>query len=182
MALTADTIYALSASKKEPAWMLEKRLHAFSLWNNGTLPSWGPSLTDLDLENITYYVDPTVQEEGEWKKLPEEIQNTFEKLGIPKAEREFLGGVGAQYDSGVVYHRLQESIRAQGVIFENMDVALREHEALVQEYFMTQCVKSNEHVFASLHAAVWSGGTFIYVPKGVHASVFSYEHTTVWAI
>ncbi len=151
--------------------MLEKRLQGFSLWQQATLPTWGPSLSELDLENIKYYIDPTVTEEHDWKKLPTEIVDTFEKLGIPKAEREFLGGVGAQYDSGVVYHKLQESIRAQGVIFENMDVAVEKYPELVQKYFMSTCVKPEEHAFVSLHAAVWSGGTFICVPKGVQVTL-----------
>ena len=165
--LNRETVVRISESKQEPAWMREMRLEAFSLWQQAELPSWGPSLRELDLENMTYYTDPSVGEQKTWDSVPEEIKNTFEKLGIPQAERAFLGGVGAQYDSGVVYHALRDSLRAQGVIFENMDVALREHESLVKEYFMTQCVKKEEHPFTLLHAAVWSGGTFIYVPKGV---------------
>lgn len=165
--LTEDIVRNISQQKKEPEWMLEKRLQAFTLWKEGTLPSWGPSLKELDLQNITYYIEPGVSEKKDWGELPKEISDTFEKLGIPKAERDFLGGVGAQYDSGVVYHRIQDSLKAQGVIFENMDVAVQKYPELVKEYFMTSCIKSDEHVFVSLHAAVWSGGTFIYVPKGV---------------
>jgi len=170
-ALTIATIRALSESKKEPKWMLEKRLHAFSLWENASLPEWGPSLKELDLNGISYYIDPTVSEKKDWKELPQEIMDTFEKLGIPKAEREFLGGVGAQYDSGVVYHRIQDSLKAQGVIFENMDVAVEKYPELAKEYFMNVCVKPEEHLFVSLHGAVWSGGTFIYVPKGVKVTL-----------
>lgn len=151
--------------------MLEKRLQAFALWEQGVLPSWGPSLQELDLENLTYFIDPTISEKKDWKELPKEILDTFDKLGLPKAEKEFLGGVGAQYDSGVVYHKIQDSLKAQGVVFENMDVALQKYPELVQKYFMTECIKPNEHIFASLHAAVWSGGTFIYVPKGVKVTM-----------
>lgn len=169
--LTEEIVRNISKQKKEPEWMLEKRLHAFSLWQNTKLPDWGPSLKELDLKGLTYYLDPTVSEKKEWKELPKEISDTFEKLGIPKAEREFLGGVGAQYDSGVVYHRIQDSLKAQGVIFENMDVALEKYPELVKEYFMNVCIKPEEHAFVSLHGAVWSGGTFIYVPKGVKVSM-----------
>ncbi len=169
--LTEEIVKNISEQKKEPLWMLEKRLHAFSLWQNAKLPEWGPSLDELDLNTITYYLDPTVSETKDWKELPKEIVDTFEKLGIPKAEREFLGGVGAQYDSGVVYHRIQDSLKAQGVIFENMDVALEKYPELVQEYFMSLCIKPEEHAFVSLHGAVWSGGTFIYVPKGVKVTL-----------
>ncbi len=171
MALTEAIVRSISKHKNEPVWMLEKRLHAFSLWQAASLPAWGPSLAELDLEHIQYYIDPTSVEQKDWNKVPDEIKETFEKLGIPKAEREFLGGVGAQYDSGVVYHRLKDSLKAQGVIFENMDVAVEKYEKLVQEYFMTTAVKPDEHVFVSLHAAVWSGGTFIYVPKGVKVTM-----------
>ena len=150
--------------------MLEKRLQAFSLWQNAQLPEWGPHLHELDLNKITYYIEPGVEEKKDWKELPKEITDTFEKLGIPKAEREFLGGVGAQYDSGVVYHRIQDSLKAQGVIFENMDVAVQKYPELVEEYFMNLCIKPDEHTFVKLHAAVWSGGTFLYIPKNVEVS------------
>lgn len=169
--LTEEVIRNISKSKHEPNWMLEKRLEAFFLWESSVLPAWGPDLKDLDLENLTYFIDPTVAEKKDWNELPQEIMETFEKLGIPKAEREFLGGVGAQYDSGVVYHRIQDSLKAQGVIFENMDVAVQKYPELVKDYFMNVCIKRDEHLFVSLHAAVWSGGTFIYVPKGVKVTM-----------
>lgn len=169
--LTEETIRALSKSKDEPEWMLARRLHALSLWQKAKLPDWGPDLKDLDLGAISYYIEPSVSEKADWNKLPKEITDTFEKLGIPKAEREFLGGVGAQYDSGVVYHRIQDSLKKQGVVFENMDVAVKKYEALVQEYFMSVCIRPEEHAFVSLHGAVWSGGTFIYVPKGVKVTM-----------
>ncbi len=164
---TEELVREISKNKREPEWMLELRLRALALWRAAAMPSWGPDLTGLDLENITYYVDPNVKETDDWKELPKEITDTFEKLGIPKAERDYLGGVGAQFDSGIVYHRIQDSLAKKGVIFENMDVALEKYPELVKEHFMTKCVPVTDHKFTMLHAAVWSGGTFIYVPKGV---------------
>lgn len=169
--LTEELVRHISVSKNEPEWMLEKRLQAFELWQKTALPNWGPSLGGLDLDNLVYYVDPSVAETTKWEDLPKEITETFEKLGIPKAEREYLGGVGAQYDSGVVYHNLQKSLRDKGVIFENMDVAVEKYPELVQKYFMTDCVPAGDHKFTMLHGAVWSGGTFIYVPKGVRVEL-----------
>lgn len=156
----------ISAEKKEPAWMLEHRLKSLKIYNELPLPTWGPDLSHLDLSNITYYAKATDQAAESWDKVPSDIKNTFDKLGIPKAEQEVLAGVGAQYESTVIYHSLKEQFRRQGVIFEDLDVALREHEALVKEYFMT-CIPPTLHKFAALHGAVWSGGTFLYIPKGV---------------
>lgn len=157
----------ISKTKNEPEWMCELRLKALALWQKTPMPTWGPDLSGLDLNGMTYYVDPNVKETDDWKELPKEITDTFEKLGIPKAERDYLGGVGAQFDSGIVYHRIQESLAKKGVIFENMDVALEKYPELVKEHFMTKCVPITDHKFVMLHAALWSGGTFIYVPKGV---------------
>jgi Fe-S cluster assembly protein SufB len=123
------------------------------------------------MDNMIYFSDPGVNESDNWADLPIDIVETFDKLGIPKAEREYLGGVGAQYDSGVVYHRILDSLSKQGVIFENMDVAVHKYPELVKEHFMTQCVPITDHKFTLLHAAVWSGGTFIYVPKGVKVTM-----------
>lgn len=164
---TEELVRQMSATKKEPEWMLELRLRALALWRETAMPNWGPDLSGLDLDGMTYYVDPNVKETDDWKELPKEITDTFEKLGIPKAERDYLGGVGAQFDSGIVYHRIQDSLAKKGVIFENMDVALQKYPEMVKEHFMTKCVPINDHKFIMLHAAVWSGGTFIYVPKGV---------------
>lgn len=169
--LSESLVRRISADKKEPEWMLQKRLSALKMYNEKPLPDWGPSLSGLDLENMLYYVSPEVAEKTEWKELPKEISDTFDKLGIPAAEREYLGGVGAQYDSGVVYHRIKKELADKGVIFENMDVALEKYPELVKKYFMTQCVSPAEHKFVMLHAAVWSGGTFIYVPKGVKVAL-----------
>jgi Fe-S cluster assembly protein SufB len=169
--LSESLVRRISADKKEPEWMLEKRLAALKLYNEKPLPDWGPSLDGLDLENMIYYVSPEVAEKTEWKELPKEISDTFDRLGIPAAEREYLGGVGAQYDSGVVYHRIKKELSDKGVIFENMDVALEKYPDLVKKYFMTECVSAAEHKFVMLHGAVWSGGTFIYVPKGVKVAL-----------
>ena len=171
LGLTRETVIDISTQKGEPSWMLEKRLKAFELFEKAPFPAWGPSLAGLDVGSITYFVRPDTGESKTWDDVPVEIRDTFEKLGIPQAEREALGGVGAQYDSDMVYHNLKAELSAKGVIFENMDVALREHPDLVREYFMTQCVPIHDHKFAMLHAAVWSGGTFIYVPKGVQVDI-----------
>lgn len=165
--LSLALIKHISKTKNEPSWMLKKRIQGFELWQTTPMPSWGPDLSGLDLDKLTYYVDPETEESDSWDDLPQEIVETFDKLGIPKAEREYLGGVGAQYDSGVVYHKIKEDLKEKGVIFENMDVAVQKYPELVKKYFMTSCIPVNDHKFISLHAAVWSGGTFIYVPKGV---------------
>ncbi len=168
---TEELVRHISATKNEPVWMLELRLKSLALWQATAMPTWGPDLSGLKLEGMTYYVDPNVKETDDWKELPAEITETFEKLGIPQAERDYLGGVGAQFDSGIVYHRIQESLAKQGVIFENMDVALEKYPELVKEHFMTKCVPITDHKFVMLHGAVWSGGTFIYVPKGVKVTL-----------
>lgn len=164
---TEELVREMSAAKNEPEWMLEARLRALALWRETAMPSWGPDLSGLDFAEMTYYVPPGVAETDKWEELPKEIVDTFEQLGIPEAERTYLGGVGAQYDSGVVYHKLQRHLADKGVIFENMDVALEKYPDLVREHFMTKCVPATDHKFTMLHGAVWSGGTFIYVPKGV---------------
>lgn len=157
----------ISAQKNEPDWMLKKRLQALDLYLQAPLPHFGPDLTKLDLDKIVYFVRPDTAEARDWKDVPDTIKKTFDRLGIPEAEKKLLAGVGAQYDSDMVYHNLKEQWEKQGVIFENMDVAVKKHPDLVKKYFMTQCVPINDHKFAMLHAAVWSGGTFIYVPKNV---------------
>ena len=122
--ITRELIHKISSDKNEPKWMLDKRLAALDLFQNAKLPSWGPDLSGLDLQNISYYATPEVSEKSSWSEVPQEIRDTFDKLGIPKAEHEYLGGVGAQYDSGIVYHKIKDSLAKQGVIFENMDVAV----------------------------------------------------------
>jgi Fe-S cluster assembly protein SufB len=153
--------------KNEPDWMLQKRLHALELFKNKPLPPWGPDLTKLDLDAITYFVRPDTGESTSWDDVPENIKKTFDRLGIPEAEKKALAGVGAQYDSDIVYHNLKKQWEDQGVIFENMDTAVQKYPDLVKKYFMTQCVPAHDHKFTMLHGAVWSGGTFIYVPKNV---------------
>ena len=165
--ITEELVRRISTSKNEPSWMLEKRLEALKIFENKTLPTWGPDLSGLDLKKIEYFIDPTVTEKSSWADLPDEIKETFDKLGIPAAEHEYLGGVGAQYDSGIVYHRIKDSLKKKGVIFENMDTAVQLYPELVKKYFMSDCVPATDHAFTALHGAVWSGGTFIYVPKGV---------------
>lgn len=169
--LTEALVREISTQKNEPEWMLEKRLKALGLFQRTPMPSWGPSLEGLDLDQIVYFVRPDTEESRSWDDVPEEIRTTFERLGIPQAEREMLSGVGAQYDSDIIYHNLKEEWKRQGVIFENMDVAVHEHPELVRRHFMTDCIPISDHKFIMLHAAVWSGGTFIYVPPGVKVNM-----------
>lgn len=169
--LTRELVEEISKQKDEPDWMRAKRLAAFDLFKKAPLPSWGPPLDKLDLDKIIYYVRPDTKESKTWDEVPPEIRYTFEKLGIPEAERNALSGVGAQYDSDVVYHNLKKEWEEKGVIFENMDVAVRKHPEMVKKYFMTDCIPIHDHKFIMLHAAVWSGGTFIYVPPGVKVNV-----------
>lgn len=165
--ISEKIVREISTQKDEPAWMLEKRLKALRLFLNEPLPSFGPDLSKLNLEEIIYYAGADAAVASNWSDVPEEIKTTFARLGIPEAERKALAGVGAQYDSDVIYHKLKEDWKKQGVIFENMDTAVKEHAELVKKHFMTECVPINDHKFAMLHAAAWSGGTFIYVPKNV---------------
>lgn len=165
--LHEDVVCLISTTKNEPEWMLQKRLKGLELFQKTPLPTWGPDLSKLNFDHIVFFVDPNARESSSWENVPEEIRKTFDRLGIPEAEKKALGGVGAQYDSSVIYHNLEKKLKAQGVIFENMDVALRKYPELVKKYFMTTCIPISDHKFIMLHAAVWSGGTFIYVPKGV---------------
>ena len=165
--VTTEVVREISRQKNEPAWMLEKRLKALELFQKTPLPTWGPDLSKLNLDEIVYFVRPDAREATDWADVPPEIKKTFDRLGIPEAEKLVLGGVGAQYDSDVVYHNIHEDLKKKGVIFENMDVAVQKYPETVEKYFMTQCIPINDHKFIMLHAAVWSGGTFIYVPKGV---------------
>lgn len=169
--LTRETVLLISKEKGEPDWMRDKRLKAFDAFEKTPMPQWGADLSKLDLTKITYYAKPDAKKNSRsWEDVPEDIKRTFEKIGIPEAERNSLAGVGAQYDSEVVYHNLRAELEAQGVVFCDMDVAVRKHPDLVKEYFMTKCVPIFDHKFVMLHAAAWSGGTFIYVPKGVHVA------------
>jgi Fe-S cluster assembly protein SufB len=159
----------ISREKNEPDWMLEKRLESLAIYQSLELPTWGPDLSKLDLNKITYYAKASDKQAETWDDVPADIKNTFNKLGIPQAEQRVLAGVGAQYESTVIYHSLKKQFKDQGVIFEDMDLAVKNHPELVKEYFMT-CVKPDLHKFAALHGAVWSGGTFLYMPAGVQIS------------
>lgn len=165
-----ELILEMSQEKKEPSWLLDMRLSAYREFMDKPMPEWGPDLASLDLGNIKFYIRPELREGESWEDLPEEVKRTFDQLGIPEAEKKYLGGVGAQYDSGMVYHRILESLAREGVVFENMDKAIHQYPDLVQKYF-GKCIKYNEHKFSLLHYAFWSGGTFIYVPKGVKVSM-----------
>lgn len=164
--LTEELVRKISSDKNEPEWMLNKRLRAYKAFLNSQL-NWGPDLIGLDLDEIIYYVDPDAENSRTWDDVPEDIKQTFEKLGIPEAERESLAGVGGQYDSNTVYHNLKKEWEDKGVIFEDMDTAIQKYPEIVKKHFMTNCVPISDHKFSMLHAAVWSGGTFIYVPPGV---------------
>jgi Fe-S cluster assembly protein SufB len=164
--LDEELIRFISAEKKEPAWMLEKRLASFGVFQEMALPNWGPSLESLDLDKITYYARASDRQAESWDDVPEDIKRTFDKLGIPKAEQEVLAGVGAQYESTVIYHSLKAEYKRKGVIFEDLDVAVQKYPELVEPYFM-KLMPASLHKFAALHGAVWSGGTFLYIPKGV---------------
>ncbi|WP_019542179.1 Fe-S cluster assembly protein SufB [Selenomonas bovis] len=168
--LTPDIIRDISRRKHDPAWMTEFRLKSLDTYNHIGLPTWGPDISELDMDKIVTYVQPDAKMTGNWKDVPEDIKDTFDRLGIPEAEKTSLGGVGAQYDSEVVYHSIQEDMVKQGVIYTDMETAIREHEDLVKEYFM-KLVPPKDHKFAALHGAVWSGGSFVYVPAGVHVKM-----------
>ena len=165
--LTRATVEEISAIKDEPEWMLQFRLRAYDHFLKRSMPSWVPeSVKGIDFGKIVYYRKPSEREEKSWDDVPEQIKQTFEKLGIPEAERKFLAGVGAQYDSEVVYHSVREELSKIGVVFMGMDQGLREHHDLVRKYFAT-VVPPEDNKFAALNSAVWSGGSFVYVPKGV---------------
>ncbi|MFL0252229.1 Fe-S cluster assembly protein SufB [Clostridium neuense] len=168
--LTEDTIKKISKEKDEPQWMLDFRLKSLETYNKTAMPTWGPSLDELDMDNIVTYVRPDTDMKGNWKDVPDDIKNTFEQLGIPQAERESLAGVGAQYDSEVVYHSIKEDLVKQGVIYTDMDSAIKQYEDIVKEYFM-KLVPPSDHKFVALHGAVWSGGSFVYVPEGIDVDI-----------
>ncbi len=170
--LSREVVEEISRFKKEPQWMLDYRLRAYAHFVERPVPDWGPDLSEVDFEAYTYYAAPMGEDtpKKSWDDLPADIKNTFERLGIPKAEREFFGGVGAQYDSGTVYHKIREDLQKKGVIFCDTDTAIKEHPELVQKYFGT-VVPFNDNKFSALNSAVWSGGSFVYVPPGVDAGV-----------
>src|SRR5229473_165231 len=168
--LDEGIVRELSMMKGEPQWMLDYRLKALEIFWKKPLPTWGGDVSTIDFQGIYYYVKPTSAEAKSWDDVPADMKRTFDKLGIPEAEQKFLSGVGAQYDSEVVYHKIKESLEKQGVIFLSADHGLKEHPELFKQYFGT-IIPSSDNKFAALNSAVWSGGSFIYVPKGVHVDV-----------
>ena len=162
--LTEDIVKEISKKKDEPKWMLDIRLKALEVYNELELPAWGPDLSELNINEIATYVKPKGKKVDNWDDVPKDIKDTFDKLGIPEAEKEMLAGVGAQYDSEVVYHSIKEELISQGVIYTDMEEAVRLYPEIVKEYFM-KVVPITDHKFVALHAAVWSGGSFVYVPK-----------------
>jgi len=168
--LTEHVIQEMWANKNEPDWMLEKRLASLKIYNELDIPNWVPDISGLNMDDIITYVKPKVDMKGSWDEVPEDIKSTFDRLGIPEAEKTSLAGVGAQYDSEVVYHSIQEDLVKQGVIYTDIETALHEHEEIVRKYWMT-LIPPTDHKFAALHGAVWSGGSFVYVPEGVQVDI-----------
>ncbi len=168
--LNREIIEEISKQKNEPDWMTEIRLKALEIYNDLELPTWGPDLSELDMDDIATYVRPKTKLNNNWEDVPEDIKNTFDRLGIPEAEKKSLSGVGAQYDSEVVYHSIKEELVNQGVIYTDMETAVREYPDIVKQHFM-KCVPINDHKFVALHTAVWSGGSFVYVPKGIKVDI-----------
>jgi Fe-S cluster assembly protein SufB len=168
--LTRRVVEEISYQKGEPKWMRDFRLEAYEIFMSKPMPSWGPDLSRLDFDEIVYYIKPTERQGRSWDEVPEDIKRTFDRLGIPEWERKFLAGVGAQYDSEVVYHNLAKQWEEKGVIFVDTDTAVREYPDLVKEYFGT-VIPPHDNKFAALNSAVWSGGSFVYVPAGVHVDI-----------
>jgi Fe-S cluster assembly protein SufB len=169
--LSEDVVRNISSLKSEPQWMLDMRLKGLKLFHRKPLPTWGGELSTIDFDNIKYFVRSTEKQAATWDDLPADIKNTYDKLGIPEAEKQRLvSGVAAQYESEVVYHQIREDLEEQGVIFVDTDTALREHEDIFREYFGT-VIPTGDNKFSALNTSVWSGGSFIYVPKGVHVDI-----------
>ena len=168
--LDREIVEMISSMKNEPEWMRAYRLHSLEHFQQRPMPVWGANLAQIDFNDIYYYLKPTEKKERSWDEVPENIKNTFEKLGIPEAERKFLAGAGAQYESESVYHNLKEEWEKLGVIFLDTDSALREHPDIVREYFGT-VVPPEDNKLAALNSAVWSGGSFVYIPAGVHVDI-----------
>ena len=169
--LTPAIVEQLSKEKHDPQWMQLFRLHALQIYNSMDMPDWGLSIEGLDMDHIVTYVRPNTNMKNKWSEVPQDIKDTFERLGIPQAERKSLAGVGAQYDSELVYHNVRAEVAEQGVVYTDMESALNgEYADMVRTHFM-KLVKPTDHKFAALHGAVWSGGSFVYVPKGVHLTI-----------
>ncbi|MBS6934148.1 MAG: Fe-S cluster assembly protein SufB, partial [Actinomyces graevenitzii] len=169
--LDEQVVRDISAIKQEPQWMLERRLKAYEIFERKPMPTWGADLSEIDFDNIKYFVRSTEGQAGSWEELPEDIRTTYERLGIPEAERNSLvAGVAAQYESEVVYHQIREDLEKQGVIFVDTDTGLREYPELFKEYFGS-IIPIGDNKFSALNTAVWSGGSFVYVPPGVHVEI-----------
>lgn len=168
--LNRQRVIEISEQKKEPGWMTDFRLKSLEIFEKKPMPSWGPDLSALDMDDLYYYLKSTDQKKSSWSDVPENIKNTFERLGVPYAERELLAGVGAQFESELVYKNLKEQWAGQGIIFSDISEALITHEALIKKYFAT-IVPPHDNKFAALNAAVWSGGSFVYIPDGVHVEL-----------
>ena len=168
--LTKEIVLEISKMKGEPEWMAKRRLSGLEYFISKPLPSWGPNLSTIDFSAMSYYAKPSAKQFESWEDVPAGMKNTFERLGIPEAERKFLAGVGAQYDSEVIYHNLKKSLEEKGVVFTDMDSALREHEDVVKKYFGT-IVPASDNKFAALNTAVWSGGSFVHIPSGVSVDI-----------
>src|SRR6266404_3734541 len=169
--LSEEVVRDISARKNEPEWMLDMRLKGLKYYGRKPMPNWGADLSGIDFDNIKYFVRSTEKQAASWDELPADIKNTYDRLGIPEAEKQrLIAGVAAQYESEVVYHKIREDLEEKGVIFKDTDTALREHPELFREYFAT-VIPVGDNKFAALNSAVWSGGSFIYIPKGVHVEI-----------
>ena len=164
--LNEEIVRKISKEKNEPSWVLDIRLKALKLYNELPMPTWGPDLSELDLNSIATYVKPNNKMSDNWEDVPDDIKQVFDALGIPEAEKKSLGGVGAQYDSEMVYHKISDKLKEKGVIYTNFDTAIKDYPELVKKYF-TKAVGINDHKFIALHYALFSGGSFVYVPKGI---------------
>ncbi len=168
--LNRDIVKAISARKKEPEWMLKKRLEAYDIFLSRPMPSWGGDMSGIDFEDYYYYIKPTKDRAKSWEDLPQEIKDTYDKIGIPQAEKDYLSGVSAQYESEVVYESVKKELTKQGVIFMDTDSGLREYEDVFKQYFGS-VIPAADNKFAALNTAVWSGGSFVYVPRGVKVTL-----------
>ena len=169
--LTPALVEQISKEKNDPEWMKEFRLHSLEIYNKLQVPDWGPSIEGLHMDQIVTYVRPNTKMKGDWSEVPDDIKNTFERLGIPQAERKSLAGVGAQYDSELVYHNVREEVAAMGVVYTDLESAMHgEYAEMIQKHFM-KLVPPTDHKFAALHGAVWSGGSFVYAPKNVTVTI-----------
>ena len=169
--LAPEIVEKISKEKNDPAWMQQFRLQSLQIYNSLQVPNWGPDIEDLDMDNIVTYVRPKSKMSAKWSEVPRDIKDTFERLGIPQAEQKSLAGVGAQYDSELVYHNVRAEVAAQGVVYTDLESAMHgEYAEMIRTHFM-HLVKPQEHKFAALHGAVWSGGSFVYVPKGVSVTI-----------